>query len=1146
MTTQTPSKELQQAKRNQAFENKPLSSQGQCPAKALELAIFPVRYAIDESPAKGTAKGPNPLPQGWSDRHLPKLATRSYTLRQLRDGWLYVWNETDKTLHEYQVQGHQFIRHKWTDAQLNQDTRNNPAETRPYLLYPRRSRLRIAYSPVQWTWRLCEKMRSNPQEQERWMRDLDLSSYCTKLSAAHSAPLRELGHAVADILADGQAPSFQTCLLPTRPDDSSRPCKAAIDQAMVLGRVPDQDSALFIALDDPLAAIDDLAMNLQGRWLELNAADEQQRNKIESAINVQMLCGADLEPFTPRSVTNDPQRHYAFIKDANALLDAEANVRHHNGSDATLTHKTQLLQQAQAKYRASWGSPPTGKGWQELVEQWHDKRIWRADVKFDESLAYLHQQSAEQARLNAHIARSEGDLLAWLERLTPRPEEVSYDPCHAAQATELLNTMASLYEHLGATERGKDWLCEQYVRPTTLAGLALVNFNTELSELIHRVSDNFTRHGTIDDLGQQGDGSGQAIGGLSDGTSVATRANELKAVLDLPGVQRSMLYQALSEPAKRAFETLRQVVGQKAQGSWNLIAFTLLPALSNRFAPQVRVFSHSVTQVLFSTEISHQTQLLKDAEYPREIRQWQMDSAQLTKKISGQQGPLNRPGTPAHDRRAAQIQLAQLEAQRLGLDLSKPHEVTGAIATQTHTTHVQVQQTQHWLATLGQAELLEQLQLKAKNAAAYAARTHHWVNQNLGGSLPVLVAGLNLWNFRNTLAQAEKDGIFSADELRTIGANAAYTGNALMALWVVPAWNRWAKLEAVIGNRTTQLAKAGATAWLKAGQADFSRLAHKLVLRTLSMAALGAIAAGLEAWQVSKDLDKSTSSEEKLALRAKQFSLGLMTLISGAQIVGSTLGFWFSFAWVMSGPVAVLIAVLGVLYLLSSMVANHYKREGLRLWLHRCSWGKAPQWSHSDDDHKAAQRALAEICLRPSLLARATAAPLYDRGPRRYTGFWLQLLLPAELDGHAVHLQPAMIDRGWFEDDLMQGLEGTFYEQFLRGHWAPLDQLGQLPAQRPSGPLPGDALYAHSEQQRLWQVWIPYPRKPLLELEVRYPEPVLQSSNGRGYMFRLDLDVSADNAQLKSNTFSSEPIADMVLTGKATRLLPLHVPAASY
>jgi len=172
MSTTTSDKALQQAKRNQAFENKPANANGQCPLKAGEIAIHPVRYAIDESPARGSAKGPNPLPKGWSSSHLPKLKTRSYTLRQLRDGWLYVWNETDRTLHEYQVNGHQFIRHQWGSAQLGKDERNNPGDSKPYLLYPKRSHLLIAYAPVQWTWRLCEKMRSNPQEQKRWMRAL--------------------------------------------------------------------------------------------------------------------------------------------------------------------------------------------------------------------------------------------------------------------------------------------------------------------------------------------------------------------------------------------------------------------------------------------------------------------------------------------------------------------------------------------------------------------------------------------------------------------------------------------------------------------------------------------------------------------------------------------------------------------------------------------------------------------------------------------------------------------------------------------------------------------------------------------------------------------------------------------------------------
>lgn len=93
------------------------------------------------------------------------------------------------------------------------------------------------------------------------------------MQAAHAAPIREIGSAVADILAGGEAPTFKSCLVATNKDDSSRPCKQSIDQALILGSVPDQDSALFVALDDPMAIVDDLAMNLQGRWLELAAAE---------------------------------------------------------------------------------------------------------------------------------------------------------------------------------------------------------------------------------------------------------------------------------------------------------------------------------------------------------------------------------------------------------------------------------------------------------------------------------------------------------------------------------------------------------------------------------------------------------------------------------------------------------------------------------------------------------------------------------------------------------------------------------------------------------------------------------------------------------------------------------------------------------
>jgi len=893
-----------------------------------------------------------------------------------------------------------------------------------------------------------------------------------------------------------------------------------------------------------MAIVDDLAMNLQGRWLELAAADTQHANKINSATLIQGLCGVKLDPFMPKSVSTNPSRKQAFIRDAHSLLDSEAQLLNHSGSDATLTLKSLKVQQAQQQFRTNWGTSPSGKDWRGLVDEWQQKKTWREDVRFEEAWTYLQERSDEMERLNAHIQRSESDLLAWLKNLSPKAEEVFYDPCHQQQSTELLETMANLYEQLGASDTGKTWLCEQYGKPTTLAGLALFNFSAELSALIDKISVNFTTHGTIDNQGRQGDGSGQAHGGLSDITSEASRASEVKSVLDLPSVQGSNLYKSLSEPGKRAFETLRTVVGQKAKDSWNLMAFVLLPALSTKLAPEVRIFAFSVTQVLVSTEISMQTQLIRDPAFAKKNRKWLMQYAQLNKNIKGLQRSLALPGKGT-DKRSARIQLQDLEQKLHTLNLQRPNEVVGAIAKETRIKTTQTRQVKAWLSTLGQSELLEQLQLKAKNAAGYAARSRLWVNQELGGSLPVLVAGLNVWNFINSLDKARNDGIFSEDELRTVGANAAYTANALMALWTVPAWNKWAKLEKAIGRNTTQLARAGVGAWLKTGEVEASLLARQLVLRTMGMAAFGAIAAGVEAWQVSKDVDKATSKAEEAALNVKMYTLMAMTTVAGAQLIGSALGFWFGFAWVMSNPVTIIIALLGVIYLISSMIANQYKREGLRLWLYRSSWGKSPTWTHSEEDHKDELRTLKEISMRPSLAARASALPYYGRGPRIYTGFWLQLLLPSELAGRAVKLQPAMVDSGWFSDSLMQGMADKFYDQFLEGHWAPIEQFGQPPAQRPNGPLPGDTFYPKDTQHRLWQTWIAYQRPPVLELEVRYPEQILESANGQGYIFRVDIGASSSEADLKSDAFSKEPNTDMVLSSQSTPLLPLQVPHTS-
>lgn len=71
------------------------------------------------------------------------------------------------------------------------------------------------------------------------------------------------------------------------------------------------------------------------------------------------------------------------------------------------------------------------------------------------------------------------------------------------------------------------------------------------------------------------------------------------------------------------------------------------------------------------------------------------------------------------------------------------------------------------------------------------------------------------------------------------------------------------------------------------------------------------------------------------------------------------------------------------------------------------------------------------------------------------------------------------------------------------------------------------------------------PAPLVLELEVLYPEQILESANGQGYMFRVDIGASSSEADLKSDAFSKEPNTDMVLSSQSTRLLSLQVPHTS-
>ncbi|MGL4418230.1 MAG: toxin VasX, partial [Plesiomonas shigelloides] len=114
------------------------SPAGVCPYKGLEIALVPVRYALDE-PFKAPEKQPHPLPNSHFKGPL-KLTGNAYTLRQLRDGWLYVYDESAQQLDEYEVKGDLFI----------SETKGSHG----YLLYPMKHTVLLVFSHQRWTERL--------------------------------------------------------------------------------------------------------------------------------------------------------------------------------------------------------------------------------------------------------------------------------------------------------------------------------------------------------------------------------------------------------------------------------------------------------------------------------------------------------------------------------------------------------------------------------------------------------------------------------------------------------------------------------------------------------------------------------------------------------------------------------------------------------------------------------------------------------------------------------------------------------------------------------------------------------------------------------------------------------------------------------
>lgn len=1072
------------------FADKPMTSIGQCPLQQLEIAIFPVRYALDEAAQTSGEPGPHPIPATWQGADsLPVLHTRTYTQRQLRDGWLYVIDQTANTLDEYRVQGATFSKQAAAVG-------GSAEPALGHLLYPRGHQLLLAYSSVKWSEYTHERM-ADPAEQARWMRPLDLTGYAHTMQAPHCAALTEIAEHVADI-DPGTAKAdlrFDSTLVATQAQDAEQACKPALGSDRVLACVPDQDSALFIALDDPLGILEDLSMQAAGPALALAQFEEQHMHRLTVAQYVEMLAGADFSDLET-TLNVDDQAFHTFKRKAQRYLDARVMQQFDAANGGTVG-----LQQAIKErdlLNAEYGGDIVDRV-DMLLAQWRARDSLRGQVRFGEAQQYVLEKRVEldghQASLNICLE----DLIVWLKRLGTDPLCVFHDQTEESQCLSLIEHADAWLGLLTQHEAGRDWVIKDYAEPNTLMGLAHYNFDKELASNIDRLAQEFTEQ----------EGINLAVAG-----SVAKRSQEITDVLSNETIRNSALFQRMSQPAQRAYDTLLKVASQHFEDLWEAFEYKLLPAVSSRLGPQWKPVAYLTISVAVQSTVDEiRPYLILDPEYRQKHARWTRQVVMVTRKLNAQ-SHVARTGA-RHDRQAATRDVRQLKQQLDNLMLEMPAKILarGEISVQRQQTVIQ--QRAFTIETLGRAELAQQLEAKAKDYGSYIKRANDWVRNNINKGLAGLVTVLNFWNFHTAMADAGASGEWTTKDQLSVSTAAATMLSGLTALAIMPVWARMAGLtgEATVKGKAVQvrLVDAAAKYW-HPDHGQHKALFKTFAKRAFAMSGLAVIASGAEFVQIREDISNAKSSSEQVAQTAKLFTVIGMFGVASFQATSSlgAMAGVFSVGAAFAPWTVIAYAVIGVAYLITTLIVESLKMEGFRLWLHRSSWSKsaANYWSDTEEGNKDELRALHELLMRPTVLTQTLKWKLSDHDNPNRNGVWLKLMLPPDVAGQDIRIYPIMVTEGsWFSKARQTEFRKNMYANyFADGNWVALEEIGQW-----------DALdvrqYRHQPPAqymavdwRVWLVHLPHSRgMDRLELEIHYPSAIMNRPDNLGYRFSIDL-----------------------------------------
>lgn len=282
-----------------------------CPLLA---AVLPLRYAI------GPIETRNPSTLDAATLGLPALNGNfpemgpehaslkdrplGYVPRALRDGWLYVWEDSLKALSEYRVDA----------AMLKPTARGAPAPdttTRAYLMLEAGAPVLMAWSPIRWSADVFAELESQPAKRQRMMRSL------TPGVAPFSGSVQAVHGQIGDLKTEHYTWSI-----------AARKTSYWLLQDPPLKPMQRCEQQHFALVDDPWGVLGDLAALVRERRIAFTKLNKHRNDEWATAELIQSVADSDeVIRSNLASMIDVPQLQKVLKQPALALDALDADLR---------------------------------------------------------------------------------------------------------------------------------------------------------------------------------------------------------------------------------------------------------------------------------------------------------------------------------------------------------------------------------------------------------------------------------------------------------------------------------------------------------------------------------------------------------------------------------------------------------------------------------------------------------------------------------------------------------------------------------------------------------------------------------------------------------------------------------------------------